>query len=142
MSAKAHHATVEDVHPLAAGMPHVTLQHGPRGNNMYQVGGKSFVFFRPPAGRGRSRDRQPYPDVITFWAPPEVDEQALLQDPSLPFFTTSHSDGRPPVRGLCASHIDELTGQQLTQTVQDAWPAQASNRMRTAWLADHGLPLT
>ena len=41
-------ARVEDVHELAAGMPHVTVERtGPRGA-VYQVGGKSFVFFRNP----------------------------------------------------------------------------------------------
>jgi len=29
-------------------MPHVTVVHGSRGNPVYQVGGKSFVFFRTP----------------------------------------------------------------------------------------------
>ncbi|MGW6405184.1 MmcQ/YjbR family DNA-binding protein [Streptomyces sp. NPDC055134] len=142
MSAKAHHATVEDVHTVAAGMPHVTLQHGPLGNKVYQVGGKSFVFFRTPRPDAVDPENgEPYPDVIMFWVPSEVDKQALLQDPSLPFFTTSHFDGHPSVL-LRASRIGELTRQQLTETVQDAWLAQTSNRRRTAWLADHGLPLT
>jgi hypothetical protein len=34
------------VHDLATGMPHVTVVHGPQGNPIYQVGGRSFVFFR------------------------------------------------------------------------------------------------
>jgi hypothetical protein len=38
-------ARVEDVHELALGMPHVKVEHGPSGNPVYQVGGKSFVFF-------------------------------------------------------------------------------------------------
>lgn len=29
-------------------MPHVTRADGPRGNPVYQVGGKSFAFFRTP----------------------------------------------------------------------------------------------
>ena len=39
---------VDDVHALALGMPHVTVVEGPKGNAVYQVGGKSFVFFRTP----------------------------------------------------------------------------------------------
>ncbi|MFA3842973.1 hypothetical protein [Streptomyces aureus] len=123
-------------------MPHVTLQHGPRGIKLYQVGGKSFVLFRTPRPDAVDPETgEPYPDVIMFWVPSEVDKQAMLQDPSLPFFSPSHFDVHPSVR-LHASRIGELTRQQLTETVQDAWPAQASNRRRTAWLAGHGLPLT
>ena len=41
-------ATVADVHSCAEAMPHVTVWTGPRGNRVYQVGGRSFVFFRTP----------------------------------------------------------------------------------------------
>lgn len=41
-------ARLADVHEVASGMPHVTRADGPRGNPVYQVGGKSFVFFRTP----------------------------------------------------------------------------------------------
>ena len=37
---------MDDVHELAQAMPHVTVVHGGKGNPVYQVGGKSFVFFR------------------------------------------------------------------------------------------------
>src|SRR5207248_1213320 len=48
MSPRSRRARVEDVRDLALGMPHVTVCHGTRGNPIYQVGGKSFVFFRNP----------------------------------------------------------------------------------------------
>lgn len=41
-------ATVSDVHSLARGLPHVTVYDGTAENPVYQVGGKSFVFFRNP----------------------------------------------------------------------------------------------
>jgi hypothetical protein len=41
-------AHVSPVHQLAASMPHVKRLEGPKGNSIYQVGGKSFVFFRTP----------------------------------------------------------------------------------------------
>ena len=42
-------AKVDDVHRIAAGMPHVTRWgEGTQENAVYQVGGKSFVFFRNP----------------------------------------------------------------------------------------------
>ena len=39
-------ARVSDVHEIAESMPHVMRIEGPKGNSIYQVGGKSFVFFR------------------------------------------------------------------------------------------------
>ena len=41
-------ARVEDVHELAMAMAHVRVEPGSRGNPVYQVGGKSFIFFRNP----------------------------------------------------------------------------------------------
>lgn len=40
-------ARVADVHEIAASMPHTKRIEGPKGNPIYQVGGKSFAFFRP-----------------------------------------------------------------------------------------------
>ena len=105
MAARPRRARVGDVHELARSMPHVTVVHGRLGNPIYQVGGKSFVFFRTP--RPDATDPQTgerYPDVIVFWVPSESDKQALVQDQTSPFFTTSHFDGHPSVL-LRASRI-------------------------------------
>ena len=135
MAARSRRARLEDVHELALRMPHVTVWQGPRGNPVYQVGGKSFVFFRTPRpdavdpGTGER-----YPDVIVFWVASESDKQALVQDQASPFFTTSHFDGHPSVL-VRASRIGELTRQELTEIVQDAWLCQASPRRAAAWLS-------
>jgi hypothetical protein len=131
-------ARVEDVHELAAGMPHVKVERGPSGNPVYQVGGKSFVFFRTPRPDATDPDTgERYPDVIIFWVPSESEKLALAQDQALPFFTTSHFDGHCSVL-VRASRIGELTRQELAEIVQDAWLTQASPRRRAAWLAAHG----
>jgi hypothetical protein len=116
-------------------MPHVKVVHGSQGNPVYQVGGKSFVFFRTPRPDAVDPDTgQRYPDVIVFWVPSESDKQALLQDQESPFFTTPHFDGHPSVL-LRASRIGELTHQELVEIVQDAWLSQASPTRRAAFLA-------
>jgi hypothetical protein len=131
-------ARVEDIHELAAGMPHVKVERGPSGNPVYQVGGKSFVFFRTPRPDATDPDTgERYPDVIIFWVPSESEKLALAQDQALPFFTTSHFDGHCSVL-VRASRIGELTRQELAEIVQDAWLTQASPRRRAAWLAAHG----
>ena len=134
MTARPRRARVEDVHELAMSMPHVTVAHGPRGNPVYQVGRKSFVFFRnprPDAADPVTGER--YPDVIVFWVPSESDKQALIQDQASPFFTTPHFDGHPSVL-LRASRIGELTRQELAEVIQDAWLSQASPTRASAWL--------
>ena len=132
-------ARVEDVHELALAMPHVTVVHGSRGNDVYQVGGRSFVFFRTPRPDAVDATGQKLPDVIVFWVGSEADKQSLVQDPATPFFTTAHFDGHDSVL-VQASRLGEITVQELTEVVQDAWLAQASARRRTAWLAEHAAP--
>lgn len=122
------------MHDLALAMPHVTVEHGPQGNPVYQVGRKSFVFFRTPrpdATDPESGER--YTDVIVFWVPSESDKQALVQDEGSPFFTTPHFDGHPSVL-VRAGRLDELTLRELTEVVQDAWLSRASRSRARAWL--------
>ena len=135
MSRKPARARVEDVHEVAGGMPHVTVVEGSSGNPVYQVGGKSFVFFRTPRPDATDPTTgERYPDVIVFWVGSESDKQALVQDPSSPFFTTPHFAGHPSVL-LRGSRIGELTRQEVVEVVQEAWLAQASRRRREAWLS-------
>jgi hypothetical protein len=130
-------ARVEDVHELALAMPHVTVEHGTGANPVYQVGGRSFIFFRNPrpdavdAGTGER-----YQDVIVFWVASEAEKQALVQDDASPFFTTAHFDGHVSVL-VRASRLGELTRQELAETVQEAWLSRASARRAAAWLRDN-----
>ncbi|MEU2034507.1 MmcQ/YjbR family DNA-binding protein [Nocardia amamiensis] len=137
MATVSRRARLADVHEVASGMPHVTRIEGPRGNPIYQVGGKSFVFFRNP--RPDAVDPvtgERYTDVIVVWVPSESDKQALVQDPDSPFFTTRHFDGHPSVL-VRAGRIGELSRQELTEVIQDAWLARASRKRAADWLAAH-----
>jgi hypothetical protein len=128
---------VKDVHDLALAMPHVTVTAGRSENPVYQVGGKSFVFFRTPRPDATDPETgQRLRDVIVFWVTSESEKQALVQDPDSPFFTTPHFDGHNSVL-LQASRIGELTRQELAEVVQEAWLSQASRTRGAAWLAAH-----
>jgi|SRR5690242_1942987 hypothetical protein len=130
-------ARAGDVHELALQMPHATVWPGRPDKPIYQVGGKSFVFYRNP--RPDAIDPQTgerYPDVIVFWVPSEADKQALVQDEASPFFTTPHFDGHLSVL-LRESRIAELTLAELTEVVQDAWLSRASPTRAAAWLRAH-----
>ncbi|HEU5475874.1 MAG TPA: MmcQ/YjbR family DNA-binding protein [Actinophytocola sp.] len=138
MSAGSRRARLKDVHELASGMPHVTVVHGSGGNPVYQVGQKSFVFFRNPRPDAVDPETgERYPDVIVFWVPSESDKQALVQDDGSPFFTTPHFNGHPSVL-VRASRIGELTLRELTEVVQDAWLSRASTARAAAWLRARG----
>ncbi|MFK4083281.1 MmcQ/YjbR family DNA-binding protein [Kribbella sp. NPDC020789] len=134
-------ARVADVHEVARGMPFVTVWERGDGTDrpVYQVGGKSFVFFRtarldavdPETG-------EKYDDVIMIWTESEDEKLALVADESTPFFSTPHFDGHPSVL-VRASLIGELDRQELTEIVQDAWLARASRRRAANWLKEHRL---
>jgi hypothetical protein len=133
-------ATEADVHQLALGMPHVTRVDGSQGRPVYQVGGRSFIFFRnprPDAADPVTGER--YDDVIVFWVESEADKQAMVDDPALPFFTNTHFDGHPSVL-LRARDLHALGHAELAEVVQDAWLSRASNRRAADWLKDHPAP--
>ena len=124
---------------IAAGMPHTTRIEGPQGNAIYQVGGKSFVFFRTP--RSDARDPvsgEPYPDVIVIWVDSDAEKNALIQDPRSPFFTTPHFDGHLSVL-VRESELHRIGRNELAELIQDAWLSRASARRGAAWLAQRGL---
>src|SRR3978361_204295 len=125
MASGAEPARVQDVHELAAGLPHVTVEHGGGDNPVYQVGGKSFVYFRTPRPDAVDPDTgDRYQDVIIFWVESEAEKEALVQDGSPPFFTTPHFTGHSSVL-VRASRLGELTRQELAEVVQDAWLSRA-----------------
>lgn len=128
-------ATEADLHRVARGMPFVTVEQDGTTRPIYQVGRKSFVFFRTP--RPDAFDPvtgERYDDVVVIWVDGEATKQGLVQDPSTPFFTTPHFDGHPSVL-LRLSRVGELTVSELTEVIEDAWLARASERRRTNWAA-------
>jgi hypothetical protein len=133
-------ATVADVHELAQAMPHVTRVDGSQGRPVYQVGGKSFIFFRNP--RPDAKDPvtgERYDDVIVFWVESEADKRSLIDDPDSPFFTNDHFNGHSSVLAR-AKDLGAITHAELREIVQDAWLSRASTRRATDWLKSQPEP--
>jgi hypothetical protein len=127
-------AKVADVHEIASALPHVT-RWGDESRPVYQVGGKSFVFFRTPRPDAVDPETgERYPDVIMFWVADEGEKIAMVEDPGTPYFTTPHFDGHPSVL-LRASRIGEITRDELAELVQDAWLSRASGKRAREFLA-------
>jgi hypothetical protein len=140
MSARRRRARVQDIHDLARSMPFTTVWDESSPNPVYQVGGKSFIFFRNPRPDAFDPETgERYDDVVVFWVASEEDKQALLAAEGSPFFTTPHFDGHPSVL-LRTSRVGELSYDELAEVVQDAWLARASRRRGAQWLAERGLP--
>lgn len=134
MARRSRKARISDVHEVARAMPHVTAS-GPEERPVYQVGGKSFIFFRgrrPDAFDPETGER--YADVIVFWVAEEEEKEAMVSDPSTPYFTTPHFKGHRSVL-LRASRIGELTRDEVAELVQDAWLSRASAKRARDWLA-------
>ena len=124
-------ATVDDIHKVARSLPGVTATEDRP--TVYQVSRRSFIFFRnprPDAVDPVTGDR--YTDVIVFWVESEFEKNAILADPSLPFFTTRHFDGHPSVL-LRGSRVGELSRDELAGFVERAWLLRAGARDRS-WL--------
>ena len=82
------------LHELAGAMPGATVEAGPKGNEVYQVSRRSFVFFRNPRPDAVDPETgERYDDVIVLWVGSEIDKQALVADETTPYFTTPHFDG-------------------------------------------------
>ena len=132
-------ATVADLHELARAMPGVTVETGSKGNEVYQVSRRSFVFFRNPRPDAVDPETgERYDDVVVLWVGSEIDKQALVADASMPYFTTPHFDGHPSVL-LRTSRIGELSRDELAELVYDAWLARASPTAARKWLAARGV---
>lgn len=126
------------MHRIAASMPHVKRVEGPKGNTIYQVGGKSFVFFRTAQPDCTDPDTgERWADVIMFWVESQSDKLALIQDPASPFFSTAHFDGHPSVL-VRSSRLADIDVSELTELIQDAWLSRASKKRAETWLAEQG----
>jgi hypothetical protein len=133
-------ATVADIHDVALRMPGVRVWAGSAAKPVYQVGGRSFVFFRNPRPDAVDPETgERYDDVIVLWVPSEADKRSLVQDASSPFFTTPHFDGHPSVL-VRASRLSEVSRWELAEIVEEAWLSRASPARVRAWLREHETP--
>src|SRR5690349_22064268 len=114
MARRGRRARVADIHEVATGMPHVT-RWGDETRPVYQVGGKSFVFFRTPRPDAFDPETgERYDDVVVLWVADEGEKTALVENPDTPFFSTPHFDGHPSVL-LRTSRCGELTRDELAE---------------------------
>jgi hypothetical protein len=102
-------------------MPHVTVYPGTEHKPVYQVGGKSFVFFqnqRPDAFDPVTGER--YDDVIVFWVPNEGDKLAMV------------------ICRSCCGRAGSARSATTSSPKSCRWPGcRAAASRRAAWLNEH-----
>ncbi len=129
---------MKDLDALALAMPEVTRDLGDDGRPTYRVKGKMFACHRtqrPDAvdAQGRRLD-----DVLVFRVGDLETKEALVADPSSPYFTTPHFDGYPAVL-VRIPHLRRVGRRELFELVADAWLTRAPKALAKSWLADRGL---
>ena len=135
MTTRQRPARPGDIQDIARSMPFTVEEPGSDGRPVFQVGGRTFVFFRNPRPDAVDENGRRLEDVVVLWVQSDADKQSLIQDES-PFFTTPHFDGHLSVL-LRESEIGRLGLDELTEVVQDAWLARASSRRAKDWLLAH-----
>ncbi|TWE11296.1 YjbR protein [Rudaeicoccus suwonensis] len=103
------------------------------GLSTYAVRGKTFAAFREPRKDAVDADGQLMEDVIVIRTAGQEDKAALLQS-GPPWFTTAHFDGYAAVL-VRSRDLDQLTVEELTEVITDAWVAKAPKRLASAYLA-------
>ena len=127
-------ATPEDVHRLCVALPEVELGVSWGDRPTYKVPrgprGRGFVLHRAP---GRTAvdpvTGEPYQDLLVVLTPSLADKEALVGDPTTPFFTVPHFDGYAAVL-VQQSRLDELSVAELAEVLTDAWRSRAPARLR------------
>lgn len=127
-------ATLDDVRRIALRLPEVE-ERSDRGD--WQVRKKSFVWERPlrKADYQALGDAAPEGIVIGVRVPEIADQQALVQTGPDAVFITPHFDGWPAV----LVDLEQISVEDLTELIVDAWLVQAPKRLSRPWLESQGI---
>jgi hypothetical protein len=129
----ARKARPADIDEIALALPEVEKDISWGDRPAYQVRGKTFVIYRGPRKDAVDDQGERLPDVIMVAVPGPEDKEALLAS-GPPWFTTSHFNGYNAVL-IRESQLGQVTRDELTEVVQDAWLAKAPKRLAKEWLA-------
>jgi hypothetical protein len=126
-------ATPDDVHRLCLALPEVELGVSWGDRPTYKVPrgprGRGFVLHRAPGPTAVDpATGEQYDDLLVIVTPTAEDKEALVEDPSTPFFTVPHFRGYNAVL-VQQSRLGELTVDELAEVLTDAWRSRAPARL-------------
>ena len=133
-------ARPEDIDEICGSLPETELGTSwgdrptwkvPRGDK-----GKGFVLYRAPGKNAIDPESgEMYDDLVVITTATEVEKNALVADESTPFFTIDHFRNTSAVL-VQQSRLGELTLDELTEVIHEAWLAVAPRRLVKEFLAD------
>lgn len=98
--------------------------------------GRGFVLYRHPQPNALDpQTGKEYDDLLVIRTASSADKAALVQDHRTPFFTIDHFRNHNAVL-VQQSRLGELSLDELTEVIRDAWIAVAPKRLTKEFLAD------
>jgi hypothetical protein len=132
-------ATMADLDAFALAMPQTTKDVSDDGRPAYSVHGKLFCCHRSRRRDAIDPDTSERLDDVLMFRVADLDvKELLLADDRRVFFTTPHFNGYPAVL-VRIPDLARLDGEELRDTVIEAWLTRAQKRVAKAWLAEHSL---
>jgi hypothetical protein len=124
-----------DLDELALALPDTTKEVSGDGRPSYLVAGKMFCCHRSQRKDAVDADTGERLDDVLLLRVLELEvKEALLEDPRGVFFTTPHFRGYPAVL-LRIPRLAELSREELSDLIDDAWLTRAPKRVAKAWQA-------
>jgi hypothetical protein len=133
-------ATPEDVDDICRSLPEVELgiSWGDRPTYKVPAGGrgKGFLLFRAPHRTAVDPETgEMYVDLLVIMTADAAEKEALVADPSLPFFTIDHFRSFNAVL-VQQSRLGEMSRDELAEVITDAWAAKAPKALVRKHLGD------
>jgi hypothetical protein len=125
----------DDVQRLALALPE-TDERVSREQRQWRVKDKLFVWERPlrPKEVAELGDEAPDGPVLGARVEHVGAKQALIEDDSRVYFTTSHFEGYAAI----LVRLERIALDELEEVVTEAWLARAPKRLVDAFLAERG----
>ncbi len=129
-------ASTDDVDTICRALPEVELGTSWGDVPTYLVRGRGFVLFRRPHHTAVDpATGEPFDDLLLVVTAGHAEKEALVEDERLPFFTVDHLRRSNAVL-VQQSRLCELSVEELTEVLTDAWAARAPRRLVREHLAD------
>ena len=133
-------ATPDDIVEICLSLPEVELGISWGDRPTYKVPkgprGRGFLLYRMPHKTAVDPETgEMYDDLVVIITPTEIEKNALVEDPSTPFFTIDHFRNVNAVL-VQQSRLGELTRDELAEIITDAWATRAPKRLAREHLGD------
>ena len=133
-------ATPDDIDEICLALPEVELGVSWGDRPTYKVPkgsrGRGFLLYRMPHKTSVDPETgEMYDDLVVIITPTEIEKNALVADPTTPFFTIDHFLNFNAVL-VRQSRLGELTRDELAEIITDAWATRAPKRLVREHLGD------